>query len=137
MRMWTARTMTGFALAFAVFAAGSVSAQQAMVGQDVKSLAGRWVGWGTPTTGGNVPMQVQVEPDGAYTSTVGSSIGKGAIKLDGGKLMAEGHLATGTSTVEHGLGKVQLTVSSKDGKQKMTGVGRDQVGPYNFQLTKE
>ena len=122
---------------FVVFAAPDVSAQQALPAQDVKSLAGRWVGWMTPTSGGNVPLEVQVAPDGSYTSTIGATIGKGIIKMDAGKLMAEGQLVTGTRVAEAGVGRSQLTLSSKDGKQMITGVGRDEQGPYNFQLTKQ
>ena len=124
-------------LMFVVFAAPSVSAQQALPAQDVKSLAGKWVGWQTPTSGGNVPLQVQVAPDGSYTSTIGATIGKGTIQMECGKLMAEGQLITGSRTAEAGVGRSQLNLSSKDGKQMITGTGRDDQGPYNFQLTKQ
>jgi hypothetical protein len=120
-----------------VFAAPSVSAQQALPAQDVKSLAGKWVGWLTPTSGGNVPLQVQVAPDGSYTSTIGATIGKGTIQVEGGKLMAEGQLVTGSRTAEAGVGRAQLSLSNKDGRQMITGTGRDEQGPYNFQLTKQ
>ena len=120
-----------------VFAAPSVSAQQALPAQDVKNLAGKWVGWLTPTSGGNIPVQVQVAPDGSYTSTIGATIGKGNIKMEGGKLMAEGQLVTGSRTAEAGVGRAQLNLTSKDGRQMITGVGRDEQGPYNFQLTKQ
>ena len=133
----TARTILLLTLMFVVFAAAYVSAQQALPGQDVKSLAGKWVGWGTPTSGSTFPLEVQVEPDGSYTSTMGATIGKGTIKMDGGKLMAEGQLVTGTGTAAAGVGKSQLTVTSKDGKQMISGAGRDERGPYNFQLTKQ
>ena len=36
-----------------------------------------------------------------------------------------------------GTGKSELTVTSKDGKQIISGTGRDSGGPYNFQLTKQ
>ena len=131
MKMRTARTMLGFALMFVVFAAASVSAQ------DVKSLAGKWVGMASPTSGSNVPLEVEVKPDGTYTSKWGSTMGKGVIKKDGSKLMAEGNLISGTGTAAAGTGKSELTLTSKDGKQVISGTGRDSGGPYNFQLTKQ
>jgi hypothetical protein len=137
MKMRRVRTILGFALMFVVFAAVNVSAQQAMVGQDIKSLAGKWVGYATPTSGSNTPLQVEVKPDGSYTSSWGTTMGKGVIKMDGGKLVAEGNLVTGTGTAAAGTGKSELTVTSKDGKQLISGAGRDQHGPYNFQLTKQ
>lgn len=120
-----------------MFAAPPVSAQQALPAQDVQSLAGKWVGWLTPTSGGNIPVTVQVAPDGSYTSTIGSTIGKGMIQMDAGKLMAEGQLITGSRTAEAGVGRSQLNLVNKDGKQMMTGRGRDNQGPFEFQLTKQ
>jgi hypothetical protein len=131
MKMRTARTILGFTLMFVVFAAASVAAQ------DVKSLAGKWVGMASPTSGSNVPLEVEVKPDGSYTSKWGSTMGKGAIKMDGGKLTAEGNLISGTGTAAAGTGKSELTLTSKDGKQVISGTGRDSGGPYNFQLTKQ
>jgi hypothetical protein len=135
MEMRTARTILGFTLMFVVFAAAYVSAQQATV--EVKSLAGKWIGFASPTRGSNVPLQVEVKSDGSYTSQWGSTMGKGVIKMEGGKLVAEGNLITGTGTAAAGAGKSELTVTSKDGKQLVSGTGRDQEGPYNFQLTKQ
>ena len=77
-------------------------------------------------------------PDGTYTSRWGNTSGKGVIKKEGGKLMAEGMLVSGASTAIAGVGKAELTVTTKDGKpQKISGSGRDQQGPYNFELTKQ
>jgi hypothetical protein len=132
MKMRTARTMLGLALLMSVvFAAASVSAQ------DVKSLAGKWVGMASPTSGSNVPLEVEVKPDGSYTSKWGSTMGKGVIKRDGGKLTAEGNLISGTGTAAAGTGKSELVLTTQDGKQVITGTGRDSGGPYNFQLTKQ
>jgi len=114
-----------------VFAAAYASAQ------DVKSLAGKWVGWASPTRGSNVTLQVDIKPDGSYTSMWGSKTGAGTVKMEGGKLVAEGHIINGGGTAAAGAGKSELKVSSKDGKQMISGAGRDEDGPYNFQLTKQ
>lgn len=133
MGMRTARTILGFTLMFVVFAAASVLAQQ----PDVKSLAGKWRGYAIPTRGSNVPLEMNVKPDGSYTTLWGDKAGKGRIMMEGGKLMAEGHLLYGTGTTTAGEGKAELTLTTKDGKRMMSGSGRDDDGPYNFQLTKQ
>jgi hypothetical protein len=119
-------------------AAYVVSAQQASPPvQDLQSLAGRWVGWATPTSGANVALEVDLKPDGSYRSMWGSRQGAGIVKMEGGKLMAEGQLITGAGTAAAGTGRSELTVTDKDGKQTMSGNGRDNQGPYSFRLTKQ
>jgi hypothetical protein len=136
MEMRTARTILGFTLMFVVFAAAYVSAQQAAPA-DIKSLAGKWVGFASPTRGSNVALEVNVKPDGTYASKWGGKDGTGTIRMEGGKLMADGHLLYGTGTTTAGTGRAELTLTTKDGKQMMSGAGRDNDGPYNFQLTKQ
>ena len=123
-------------LSFVVVGTTYVSAQQAAVGQDVKSLAGKWVGWATPTSGSNFPIEVEVSPDGSYTSTLGAAMGNGTIKMEGGKLMAEGHI-NGSGAAAAGTRRSEITLSSKDGKQTISGTGRDDRGPYSYQLVKQ
>lgn len=121
-----------------VLAAAFVSAQQASPpGQDLQTLAGRWVGWATPTSGPNVALEVDLKPDGSYISRWGEREGAGILKVEGGKVMAEGQLITGTGTAAAGVGRSELTLTNRDGKQIMSGKGRDAQGPYSFRLTKQ
>lgn len=122
------------ALMVVAFAAAGVWAQQALPAQDVKSLAGKWVGRMTPS---NQVLEIQIQPDGSYTSVRGTTTGQGTITMDGGRLMADGHLVTGPNVTTAGPEKTQLTLSSKGGKQVISGTGRDNAGPYAFQLTKQ
>src|SRR5262245_36570953 len=87
--MRTARPIFVLSL-LVVFAASYVSAPQVASGQDIQSLAGRWTGWMSPTRGSNVPLVVDVQPDGSYVARFGSQEGRGIIKTEGGKLVAEG-----------------------------------------------
>jgi hypothetical protein len=119
------------AVVIGVFAATYVSAQ------NVASLAGKWSGYASPTRGSNVPLEVEIKPDGTYTSKWGSSMGKGTVKMEGSKLMAQGQIVNGTTAVVAGTGTSELTLTSKDGKQIISGTGRDADGPFNFQLTKK
>ena len=132
----TVRTtvMSLLALTVVACAAAGAWAQQALPSQDVKSLAGKWVGRITPS---NEILQVQIQPDGSYTSERGTTTGQGTIKMDGGRLMADGHLVTGPNVAVAGEQKSELTLSSKAGKQVISGTGRDNEGPYSFQLTKQ
>jgi hypothetical protein len=132
----TARTTVISLLALTVVACAAAGAwaQQALPGQDVKSLAGKWVGRITPS---NEILQVQIQPDGSYTSERGTTTGEGTIKMDGSRLMADGHLVTGPNAAVAGAEKAELTLSSKAGKQVISGTGRDNEGPYSFQLTKQ
>ena len=133
MEMRTARTILGFTLMVVVFAVADVSAQV-----EVKSLAGKWLGYAAPTSGSETTLQVEVKPDGSYTTRWKDTSGKGVIKKEGDKLIAEGSLVSGGSTAIAGVGRAELTVTEKDGKpQKISGIGRDQQGPYNFTLTKQ
>src|SRR5262245_17769158 len=122
MQMRTTRPILVLTVMFAVLAAVHVSAQQA----DVKSLAGKWIGWVSPTRGSNVPLQVDLKPDGSYTSTWGSTMGVGSVKMEGGKYVAEGQLVRGTGAAAAGTGKSELTLTRKEGKQVITGAGSDQ-----------
>src|SRR5262245_923089 len=133
MEMRTRAMVVLTAVMFAVFAAAYVSAQQ----PDIKSLAGKWTGYATPTRGSNVPLVVEVKPDGSYTTLWGGKPGTGRIVMEGGKLMADGQLLYGTGTTTAGQGRAELSFTTKNGKQVMSGSGRDSDGPYNFQLTKQ
>lgn len=134
--MRTARPILVLTVMLVVLAAAYASGQQTAPA-DIKSLAGKWVGFASPTRGSNVPLQVDVKPDGTYASKWGGKDGTGTITMEGGKLMADGHLLYGTGTTTAGTGRAELTISKKGGKQVISGTGRDNDGPYNFQLTKQ
>jgi hypothetical protein len=136
--MLTAKRVLALALMFVVFAAVYASAQQAPTPavKEIQSLAGKWAGWGTPASGSAFPIEVQINPDGTYTSLMGASRGTGTIKVDGGKITTEGHLS-GPAGVAAGAGTSQANVTTKGGKQVLVGQGRNDAGPFNYELTKE
>jgi hypothetical protein len=136
--MKTAKRILALTLMLVVFAAVGASAEQkaAPAAKDVKSLAGKWKGWATPASGSAFPVEVVISPNGSYTSMMGATTGKGTIKMDKGKFMAEGHLS-GPVGVAAGTGKSELSVATKGGKQVISGAGRNDAGPFNYELTKE
>jgi hypothetical protein len=119
-------------------AAVSASAQQAAppAVKGLKDLVGKWTGWATSRSGSAFPMEVQINPDGSYIAMMGATSGRGAIKVDGSKIMAEGHLS-GPAGADAGAGKSQLTVGTKGGKQVISGAGRNDAGPFDYELTKQ
>ena len=106
---------------------------------DIQTLAGKWSGWGTGASGSSFPIEVVVQPDGTYTSMMGATSGQGRFKLVDCKITGittEGHLSAsaggaGVSTVS------QATVGAKGGKQVLSGLGLNDAGPFNYELTKQ
>ncbi len=136
--MVIAKRVLAVVLMLGLFMAVPVSAQQALpAAQEMqKKLAGKWVGWGTGTSGSAFPITVQIQPDGTYASKLDTGSGQGVIKVVGDKITAEGHLA-GPAGVQAGTNTSQVTVATKGDKQVMSGQGRNAAGPFNFELTKE
>lgn len=137
MKLPSMRRVLVYTLMVVVLAAPAyVSAQQAMVAK-IQDLAGKWVGAMVSDAGSTpTPVQLDVKPDGSYTSTIGSKQGQGSITEERGKLIATGHLTTGPGAASGGDARSELTVGTKDGKQTISGKGRDNYGPFNFMLTK-
>jgi hypothetical protein len=104
--------------------------------QEIQKLAGKWRGWGTGTSGSAFPIELQIQPDGTYVSMMGATSGKGVIKANGGKLMTEGHLS-GPTGAAGAMDKSQLTVATRGGKQVISGQGRNDAGPFDYELTRE
>ena len=128
--MSTAKKILALTLMLVVFAAVPASAQGVT---DAKALAGKWKGWGTGPGGSSFPVEVQVDANGSYTSLMDAKTGRGTFKVDGGKVTAQGHL----SGPDPSATASQLTLTTKGGKQMLSGSGRDDRGPYTYQLTKE
>jgi hypothetical protein len=101
--------------------------------KDIQSLAGKYTGWATPASGSAFPIEVVIGPDGSYTSMSGATTGKGKLKLAGDKITAEGQTGGGDPVV----GISQASVTSKGGKTVISGAGRNDRGPFNYELTKQ
>jgi hypothetical protein len=145
--MRTVKRILGLTLMIVVCAAVYASAQQAPppaqqaptpaptpAVQDIKSLAGKYTGWGTPASGSAFPIEVQIKPDGSYTvMSAGATSGQGNLKVVDGKITTEGYLGGGDPT----KGASQASVSTKGGKTMISGQGRNDRGPFNYELTKQ
>ena len=138
--MQTAKRILALTLMIVVCGAVYAWAQQAPAPtpavKDIQSLAGKWTGWGTPPSGSAFPVEVRINPDGSYTSMMGATSGNGTVKVIDGKITTEGHLS-GPAGVAAGTGRSQATLATKGGKQVLSGAGRNDAGPFNYELTKE
>jgi hypothetical protein len=99
----------------------------------LSSLTGTWDGWGRDGGGTGFPIQVVINPDGAYASRVGASAGTGTFVIVDGNIVTRGHLsgaALGTSR------QSIVLVMDRNGRRVLVGDGRNDAGPYSFELTK-
>jgi len=128
--MVSAKKILALTLMLIVAAAVHVSAQAVT---NVKDLAGKWKGWGTGSSGSAFAIEVQINPDGAYTSLMETGRGSGTFKVADGKITTSGHLSGPNPTDT----AAQVTLATKGGKQILTGQGRSDRGPYSFELTRE
>ena len=102
---------------------------------DVNSLAGTWRGWWVDTSGAAQPLEVEVNPNGTYTSRIAASTGVGQFKVVDGTIVTSGHLLGPTAPVSGRTAVV--TIAEKSGRPALKGDGRTEYGPYSFELTKE
>jgi len=126
----SAKKLLALTLVLIVVAAVQASGQAVT---DVKALAGKWKGWGTGSSGSGFPIEVQINPDGSYTSQMETGRGSGTFKVADGKITTSGHLSGPNPTDTAS----QVTLTTKAGKQVLTGQGRSERGPYSFELTKQ
>ena len=99
----------------------------------LSGLAGTWDGWGRDASGTGFPIQVTVNPDGTYASTVGASGGTGTFQVVDGKITTKGHLSGSAYGADR---QAVVSVTEKNGRKILTGDGRSDRGPYSFELTK-
>jgi hypothetical protein len=103
---------------------------------DVKSLNGKWAGYITgPTSGSPLPSEWIIN-DGTFTARTGASSSTGPVTISDGKI-------TGLRTGGSGTGGGTLTsawtavLQDRGGKRVLVGQGRNDFGPYSFELTEQ
>jgi hypothetical protein len=136
--MLTATRIAALLLVAALPAAGCASrssqAPSAMTKPpEIGTLAGRWDGYLRGTGGNSAPVQVTVSPDGTYTSQIGASSGSGTFQVVDGQVLTKGHLSGSAFGSDR---QAVVTVSEKGGRPLLVGEGRNDRGPYSFELMK-
>jgi hypothetical protein len=100
---------------------------------DVGTLVGTWDGYMRGTGGASSPIQVKVNPDGTYTSQMGSESGSGTFRVVDGQVVTQGHLSGPAFGSDR---QSVVKVADKGGRPVLVGEGRNEAGPYSFELTK-
>ena len=140
--MRTAIRMIALVLVIGVPVVGCASKQSASTGApsamtattpEIGKLVGRWDGWMKGASGNSAPVQVMVNPDGTYTSQMGASSGSGTFQVVDGKILTKGHLSGSAFGADR---QSVVTVVEKGGRPVITGEGRNDVGPYSYELSK-
>lgn len=105
---------------------------------DIQKYAGKWSGWGTAASGSAFPITADVKPDGTYTTMMGTTSGQGRFKAVDCKITGittEGHL--GGPGGAGAAGMSQAWIGAEGGKLVLSGIGRNDGGPFNYVLTKQ
>ncbi|MGH7389486.1 MAG: hypothetical protein ACREM3_08505 [Candidatus Rokuibacteriota bacterium] len=144
--MLTGKRVLGLAVIGILFASACASSDSRTAGTsasqpaaaspamtDVRTLSGKWTGWAIGRAGSSTPVEVEINPDGTYVSRMGATTGTGTFKVVGGQIVTSGHLSgpdpSGrTSTA---------TVVEKGGQSVLSGAGRADTGPYNYELKRQ
>jgi hypothetical protein len=101
---------------------------------DVNALAGKWHGWYMGTSGGAQPLQVDVRPDGTYTSRIGTLTGTGTFQVSEGKILTSGELLGPQAPFERAA---VATLMDRKGRPVIRGEGKTTRGPYTFEIVKD
>ncbi len=103
---------------------------------DVKSLAGKWLGYAVGTAAGAAnPIELTINPDGTWTSRSGAQVQNGVISLNDGKISFTRQGASGPSTTV--LQASTAVLQERDGKRVLVGQGRSDFGPYSYEFTEQ
>jgi hypothetical protein len=111
--------------------ASSASPSRTMVAS-VDALAGTWQGFANQA-GVSLPVTVNVRPDGSYTSSIGAATGSGTLRVVQGNIVTTGHLSGPAFGSER---QTTARLVDQDGRRMLVGDGRDDRGPFSYQLQK-
>ena len=104
--------------------------------KDVSSLAGKWTGWIRSTGSGSTPATFELTPGGDYVTRVEGFNTQGKAQLKDGALILTGTGGTGRLGVS-GRTSTASIIERPGGVLVMTGSGRDDIGPFDFEFTKQ
>jgi hypothetical protein len=109
---------------------------QAIRVDNVAALSGKWLGFATGTAAGAPnPVELDISPDGTWTSRTGAQLQGGKVVLDGDKINFTRQSASGSSTTV-GLASTAV-LQMRAGKRVLVGQGRSDFGPYSYEFTEQ
>jgi hypothetical protein len=103
--------------------------------KDVSSLAGTWQGWIRLTRGGSIPATFELTPIGDYVTRTGAFNTQGKAQIKDGAVVLVGTGGTGRLGVSDRTSTASL--AERDGTLILRGTGRDDIGPFDFEFTKQ
>jgi hypothetical protein len=104
--------------------------------KDLSSVAGKWTGWIRTTGSGSLPATFELTPGGDYTTRTEGYSTQGKAQVKDGGLVLVGTSGTGRLGVSGRTSTASL-VERAGGIQVLTGSGRDDIGPFEFEFTKQ
>jgi hypothetical protein len=123
---------------FAVTVIGCMSAGPTtpVAVKDLSSLAGTWTGWIKTTGSGSRPATFELTPGGDYVTRTEGFNTQGKAQVKDGGLVLVGTGGTGRLGVS-GRTSTASVVERAGGILVLTGSGRDDIGPFDFEFTKQ
>jgi hypothetical protein len=119
-------------LALSLLGCASVGPQIPVSPSEVPKLAGFWTGYFVGTSGGGVPADLRLEPDGRYAIIFPSGTTmEGKISVSNGRLLLNNDYLSGPA-VDLALATATLELHQKGKRQHLVGFGENDAGPFSF-----
>ena len=103
--------------------------------KDFSAVAGKWTGWIQTTGSGSNPATFELTPGGDYVTRTEGFNTQGKAQIKDGSLILTGTGGSGRLGVSPRTSTAWI--GERAGMLIMTGSGRDDIGPFNFEFTKQ
>ena len=139
--MVTTRRSACVALTIVLFAltvvgCASTGATKPVAVKDFSMLAGKWNGWIRMTGGGSSPATFEMTSNGDYTTRTEGFNTQGKAEVKDGAVILVGTGGSGRLGVSGRRSTASLSERA-DGVLVLTGSGRDDIGPFEFEFVKQ
>jgi hypothetical protein len=128
------------ALAIALFTLTALgcagTAAKPVAVKDLSPLAGKWNGWVRQTTGGAVPATFELAPSGQYVTRAGAFSSQGTAQVKDGSIVLMSTGGSGRLGITERTSTASLA-ERPDGILVLKGAGRDEIGPFDFEFTRQ
>ena len=123
-------------LAVTVSGCASSGTTKPVAVKDLSSLAGKWNGSIKTTGSGSRPATFELTPGGDYVTRTEGFNTQGKAQIKDGALVLTGTGGTGRLGVS-GRTSTASIVERSGGILVLTGSGHDDIGPFDFEFTKQ
>jgi hypothetical protein len=123
-------------LAVTVIGCASTGTTTPVAVKDLSSVAGTWTGWIRTTGSGSRPATFELTPAGDYVTRTEGFNTQGKAQLKDGAIVLVGTGGSGRLGVSSRMSTASIA-QRPGGTLVMTGSGRDDIGPFDFEFTKQ